>query len=117
MLRLRFAALAPLLTPFALVLALATTERAAHAEPSAPKPKPVAPQTVRAAAEALAPTPGTAAVVGHLIVVLDVLGIVEKNAPAAPSVAGRSFARSPSWLSPEPPKTPLLYSSLVVAKF
>jgi hypothetical protein len=115
--RLRSAALAPVLFAFAFAFALVTASRVAHAEPTAPPPRPAAPQTVRAAAEGLAPTPGTAAMVGHLLVVLDVLGLVEQNAPVVTAPTGRTVARSPSWLSPEPPKTPLLYSSLVVAKF
>lgn len=47
--------------------------------------------------------------------VLDVLGLIEKDAPKITFT--RAVERTPTWLSPEPPKTPLLYSSLVVAKF
>lgn len=49
---------------------------------------------------------------GSLLVVLDVLGIMEKDAPKPTTTT-----RTAIFLSPEPPKTPLFYSSLVVAKF
>jgi len=58
----------------------------------------------------------TSAPVGAVMDVLDVLGLVDKGAPTG---AARVHAalRTPTWLQPEPPPTPLFYSSLVVAKF
>lgn len=50
--------------------------------------------------------------VGSLMIVLDVLGIMEKNGPKPAATT-----RTATFLSPDPPKTPLFYSSLVVAKF
>lgn len=50
--------------------------------------------------------------IGTLMVVLDVLGIMEKAGPKPAATV-----RSATFLSPDPPKTPLFYSSLVVAKF
>jgi hypothetical protein len=58
----------------------------------------------------------TGPAMSRLMTVLDVLGIVDKDAPPESELAHVS-ARKPTWLSPEPPKTPLLYSSLVVMKF
>ena len=82
------------------VLAVLTHATVARAEaPPAPPAAPAAP----------------AAAMGHLMVVLDVLGVVEKGAPK--TTAATLAPRTPTWLSPDPPKTPLFYSSLVVAKF
>ena len=61
-----------------------------------------------------APPLARASQVGRFIV-LDVLGVVEKGAPK--TTAATLAPRTPTWLSPDPPKTPLFYSSLVVAKF
>lgn len=84
------------------LLAMVGQVTVAHAaEPAEP------PQAVNAADKLV-----TSSSMSGLMVVLDVLGIVEKNAPK-----GIGHARTPTWLAPEPPKTPLLYSSLVVAKF
>ena len=49
---------------------------------------------------------------GSLMVVLDVLGIMDKDAPQPIATT-----RTATFLQPDPPKTPLFYSSLVVAKF
>ena len=93
-----------------LVVALAlasvvTLPTIARAEETAPAPAPAKPVASTASAA-----------MGKVMLVLDVLGIVEKNAAKAVTLA-RAHARTPTWLAPEPPKTPLLYSSLVVAKF
>jgi hypothetical protein len=58
----------------------------------------------------------TSASMGTVMMVLDVLGLVEKGAPS-PALRAHAKVRTPTWLQPEPPKTPLFYSSLVVAKF
>jgi hypothetical protein len=68
------------------------------------------------AAETMGPPPVNAAAMSGLMTVLDVLGIVEKDAPKEDPFV-QAPVRKPTWLAPEPPKTPLLYSSLVVMKF
>jgi hypothetical protein len=94
-------------------LALATQSNAAHAEQASGPPPAWA---AVASAEKVATLGTGTAAMGSLMIVLDVLGIVEKDAPKESSLA-RVPVRKPTWLSPEPPKTPLLYSSVVVAKF
>jgi len=91
----------------ALGLALLTQTSSVHAEtPTIAPPAPVATPT------RVALTTASASPMGSLMIVLDVLGIMEKEAPK-PSAT----TRTATFLSPEPPKTPLFYSSLTVAKF
>jgi hypothetical protein len=95
------------------VAALATLTQlsSAHAETPAVVTVPaVAPQVATPTRLVLAAT--SASPMGSLMVVLDVLGIMEKDAPKPAATT-----RTATFLSPEPPKTPLFYSSLVVAKF
>ena len=93
-------------------LALLTQTGTAQADVpiAAPVVGPVSAPVATLARIALTTTSATP--MGSVLVVLDVLGIVEKNASksAAPT-------RTATFLSPDPPKTPLFYSSLVVAKF
>ena len=91
--------------------AVSTQTTVAHADP--PPGPPPASASVQAA-EQIALT-NTSAAMGGLMIVLDVLGIVEKNAPKAAAAA--AHARTPIWRTLEAPAKPLLYSSLVVAKF
>lgn len=51
-----------------------------------------------------------------VMLVLDALGLADKGAPS-PAARAHAKVRTPTWLQPEPPKTPLFYSSLVIAKF
>jgi hypothetical protein len=60
----------------------------------------------------LALTTTSATAMGSLMIVLDVLGIMEKDAPKP-----NDKTRTATFLSPEPPKTPILYSTVTVAKF
>ena len=87
----------------------------AHADPPAGPPPAGSSSGVVAAAEKTAAT-STSASMGTVMVVLDVLGLVDKGAPTG---AARVHAalRTPTWLQPEPPPTPVFYSSLVVTKF
>jgi hypothetical protein len=106
-LRLAFAAAA--------TLAVMAQTATAHADPPSGPP----PATSAAAALAIAEkaaTTSTSASVGTVMVVLDVLGLVEKGAPKG-AARVHAAVRTPTFLQPEPPKTPLFYSSLVVAKF
>jgi hypothetical protein len=109
MTRLRFALAAA--ATFALLAQTAT----AHADPPAGPPVASSASGAVAAAEKAAAT-STSAPVGTVMVVLDVLGLVEKDAPKG-AARVHAAVRIPTWLQPEPPKTPLFYSSLVVAKF
>lgn len=93
----------------------------AHADDSAGPP--AATTTTAAAASARVVTAAekaaatsTSASMGTVMIVLDVLGLVEKGAPKG-AARVHAAVRTPTWLQPEPPKTPLIYSSLVVAKF
>lgn len=102
------------LTAAATFAVLAPTATA-HADP------PTGPQTARsssrtvAIAKKVAITSSTLSM-GTVMTVLDVLGLVEKGAPTG-AARVHAAVRTPTWLQPEPPKTPLFYSSLVVAKF
>ena len=97
----------------AATLALLTQATPAHAETVTPGAVTAAMTVASVTTPArLALTPAATAAMGSLMVVLDVLGIVERDAPKPVQTT-----RTATWLSPEPPKTPLLYSSLVVAKF
>ena len=111
--RLRCFALAAAAT-FA-VLGQTTT---AHADPDGAGPPaaatPAAKSAVAAAEKAVATS--ASASMGTVMIVLDVLGLVEKGAPKG-AARVHAAVRTPTWLQPEPPKTPLIYSSLVVAKF
>lgn len=91
----------------ALGLALLTQTSSAHADPPV-----IAPPAPAATPTRIALTTTSATAMGSLMIVLDVLGIMEKEAPK-PSAT----TRTATFLSPEPPKTPLFYSSLTVAKF
>ena len=94
-------------------LALLTHATSAHADTPDIVPTVAAPTAASLATPArIALTTASASPIGSLMVVLDVLGIREKDAPK-PSAT----TRTATFLSPEPPKTPLFYSSLVVAKF
>jgi hypothetical protein len=93
-------------------LALLTQTGAARADGPVVTPV-VAPASVPIATPArIALTTTSATPMGSLMIVLDVLGIMEKDAPKPAATT-----RTATFLSPEPPKTPLFYSSLVVAKF
>lgn len=99
-------------------LALLTHTGSAHADGPAVVPvapgRPVVPAVapVLSTAARIALTTSSATAMGSLMLVLDVLGIMESDTPKhAPTT------RTATFLSPEPPKTPLIYSSLVVAKF
>ena len=93
----------------AATIAVVAQTATAHADPpAAPAPAPAAP----APASAMS----TVASVGPVATVLDALGLVDKGAPS-PAERAHAKVRTPTWLQPEPPKTPLFYSSLVVAKF
>jgi len=86
----------------ALTIAAVGQTATAHADPpDAPAP---------AAAPAPAPMGNT------VMFVLDALGLADKGAPS-PALRAHAKVRTPTWLQPEPPKTPLFYSSVVVAKF
>jgi hypothetical protein len=95
-------------------LATLTQLNSAHADTPAVAPvvtvPAIAPQVATPTRIALTTT--SALPIGSLMIVLDVLGIVEKGAPKPATTT-----RTATFLSPEPPKTPLFYSSLVVAKF
>ena len=102
----------------AAALAVVAQSGTAHADPTAGPPAAgttAAKTTVADAAQKAAAT-STSASVGTVMIVLDVLGLVEKGAPS-PAARAHAAVRTPTWLQPEPPKTPLFYSSLVVAKF
>lgn len=88
----------------------ASTARADGPVVAAPVVAPVSAPVATLARFAL--TTSSATPMGSVLVVLDVLGIVEKNASKSAATT-----RTATFLSPEPPKTPLFYSSLVVAKF
>jgi hypothetical protein len=109
MTRLRFALAA------AATLAVLAQTSTAHADPPTGPPAATATSGAVAIAEKTAAT-STSASVGTVMVVLDVLGLVEKGAPKG-AARVHAAVRIPTWLQPEPPKTPLFYSSLVVAKF
>ena len=94
---------------------LAVLAQTATAKADPPPGPPPATATAVAIAEKAATT-STGASVGTVMVVLDVLGLVEKGAPKG-AARVHAAVRTPTWLQPEPPKTPLFYSSLVVAKF
>jgi hypothetical protein len=83
----------------------------AHADPpvaaDAPSPPP---------ARVTAVTTSSAPMGNTVMFVLDALGLADKGAPS-PALRAHANVRTPTWLQPEPPKTPLFYSSLVVAKF
>ena len=102
-----------LVVPSALA-ALALLTQAGTARADGPIAAPVvAPVSAPVATLArIALTTSSATPMGSVLVVLDVLGIVEKNASKSAATT-----RTATFLSPEPPKTPLFYSSLVVAKF
>ena len=105
----------PLVASVAVVaLAVLTHATSAHADgPAALPVGAVTPATVPVATPTrIALTTTSATPIGSLMVVLDVLGIMEKGAPKPAATT-----RTATFLSPEPPKTPLFYSSLVVAKF
>ncbi len=93
----------------ALTIAAVGQTATAHADPpDAPAPAPAA---------APAHVTATSAPMGNTVMfVLDALGLADKGAPS-PALRAHAKVRTPTWLQPEPPKTPLLYSSLVVAKF
>jgi len=110
MTRLRCFALASAAT-----LAVMAQTATAHADPPA-GPPPVAPSGGAVAMAEKAAATSTSATVGTVMVFLDVLGLVEKGAPKG-AARVHAAVRTPTWLQPEPPKTPLFYSSLVVAKF
>jgi len=94
-------------------LALLTHATSARADGPAVAPAVAMPPAVPVATPArIALTTTSASPMGSLMVVLDVLGIMEKEAPKPAATT-----RTATFLSPEPPKTPLFYSSLVVAKF
>ncbi len=95
----------------AAMIALVAQTATAHADPpeGPAKPAPVNPATT--AATTAAPVGGDT-----VMFVLDALGLADKGAPS-PALRAHAKVRTPIWLQPEPPKTPLLYSSLVVAKF
>ena len=97
----------PLSVAFGAVAMLVASGARADEEPV------VAPVAVvpYAAPMRLALTTTSATSMGSLTVVLDVLGFND-DAPK-PNVR----TRTATWLQPEPPRTPLLYSSVVVAKF
>ena len=100
----------------AAILAVTAQTATAKADPPAgPPPAGTTTATAVAIAEKAATTSTTASV-GTVMVVLDVLGLVEKGAPKG-AARVHAAVRTPTWLQPEPPKTPLFYSSLVVAKF
>ena len=92
------------------ILSQAASARADGPIVAAPVVAPVSAPVATLARIALTTTSATP--MGSVLVVLDVLGIVEKNA----SKSGAT-TRTATFLSPDPPKTPLFYSSLVVAKF
>jgi len=95
----------------AATIAVVAQTATAHADPpAAPAPAPAP------AAPAPASAMSTVASVGPVATVLDALGLVDKGAPS-PAERAHAKVRTPTWLQPEPPKTPLFYSSLVVAKF
>ncbi len=101
----------------AATLAIMAQTATAKADPPAPGPPPAASNAATAVAIVeKAATTSTSASVGTVMVVLDVLGLVEKGAPKG-AARVHAAVRTPTWLQPEPPKTPLFYSSLVVAKF
>lgn len=104
----------------AAALAVLAHAPAAQADPPAgPPAASAAPSTAAAAVAAgakKAAVTSTSASVGTVMIVLDVLGLVEKGAPS-PAARAHAAVRTPTFLQPEPPKTPLFYSSLVVAKF
>jgi hypothetical protein len=115
MIRLRCFALAAAAT-FAVLGQTAT----AHADPEGAGP-PAAATTAASSARILtaaekAVATSASASMGTVMIVLDVLGLVEKGAPKG-AARVHAAVRTPTWLQPEPPKTPLIYSSLVVAKF
>jgi hypothetical protein len=120
MTRLRFVCTALAAVSTFAVLGQSTT---AHADPpsgppaasAAPAPTAAGGAVVVAIAEKAATT-STSTSMGTVMIVLDVLGLVEKGAPKGAARA-HAAVRTPIWLQPEPPKTPLFYSSLVVAKF
>jgi len=92
----------------AAMIALVAQTATAHADP---------PEGPAAATPAQVTAATAAAPVGNTVMfVLDALGLADKGAPS-PALRAHAKVRTPIWLQPEPPKTPLLYSSLVVAKF
>jgi hypothetical protein len=100
----------------AATLAIMAQTATAKADPP-PSPPPAASNAATAVAIVeKAATTSTSASVGTVMVVLDVLGLVEKGAPKG-AARVHAAVRTPTWLQPEPPKTPIFYSSLVVAKF
>ena len=96
----------PSLVVLGAVAALALLTQAGAARADGPVVVPVA-TPARIALTTTSATP-----MGSLMLVLDVLGIMEKEAPKPAATT-----RTATFLSPEPPKTPVFYSSLVVAKF
>ena len=104
----------------AATLAVMAQTATAKADPPADPPAgPPSAGSTTATAVAIAEkaaTTSTGASVGTVMVVLDVLGLVEKGAPKG-AARVHAAVRTPTWLQPEPPKTPLFFSSLVVAKF
>jgi hypothetical protein len=100
----------------AATLAIMAQTATAKADPPPGPPPPASHAATAVAIVEKAATTSTSASVGTVKVVLDVIGLVEKGAPKG-AARVHAAVRTPTWLQPEPPKTPLFYSSLVVAKF
>ena len=109
MIRLRCFALA------AAALAGIAQAATAHADPPAGPPPAGSGNGAMAIAEKAAAT-STSASMGTVMIVLDMLGLVEKDAPKGAARA-HAAVRSPTWIQPEPPPIPFVYSKLVVARF
>jgi hypothetical protein len=104
----------PSLVASVAVASLLLTGTSAHAEDAPVIAVPAAPAVTAASVTAparIALTATSASTLGSLMVVLDVLGLMDDHPKPA------ATTRTATWLQPEPPRTPLLYSSLVVAKF
>ncbi len=100
----------------AATLAVMAQTATAKADPPAGPPSAGSTTATAVAIAEKAATTSTGASVGTVMIVLDVLGLVEKGAPKG-AARVHAAVRTPTWLQPEPPKTPLFFSSLVVAKF